>query len=141
MTLHWHARSIADLPDIATALLAQIGNRRIITFTGNMGAGKTTFIKVLCQQLGVVDAVSSPTYSLANEYHTAKQEKVFHLDLYRLNDIDEAMHIGIEEYLYADAYCLIEWAEIIVPLLPDDVVRVSIQLDDAQQGRLFVVEL
>lgn len=140
MTLHWHARSIDDLPNIAAALLEQIGNRHIIAFAGNMGAGKTTFIKVLCQQLGVTDVVSSPTYSLANEYHTT-QEKVFHLDLYRLNDIDEAIHIGIEEYLYADAYCFIEWAAVIAPLLPDDVVRVSIQLDEAQQGRLFVAEL
>lgn len=120
--------SIEDLTKVANKLLQFAGERKIMTFSGEIGAGKTTFIQQLCAQLGVKESVTSPTFALANVYMTAENGEIYHLDLYRLKNKQEALDIGIEEYLYEDRYCFIEWPEVISDLLPDDLVHISIEL-------------
>jgi tRNA threonylcarbamoyladenosine biosynthesis protein TsaE len=109
---------VYDLKDLdsAAARVAADLHRRIVLFRGEMGAGKTTFIKALCRQLGAKDDMSSPTYSLANEYHI-KGGKIYHLDLYRLRSVEEALDMGIEDYLFDSSYCFVEWPDLIKPLL------------------------
>ena len=92
-----------------------------------MGAGKTTFIKALCAELGVTDEVSSPTFSLVNEYHTSSGEKIYHFDFYRIENEEEVYDIGYEEYLYSGHRCFIEWPEMIGGLVPEDAVTIRIE--------------
>ena len=101
---------------------------RVFAFYGQMGAGKTTFIKKLCEEMGTMDVVNSPTFAIVNVYDVEQpyQGEVYHFDCYRLKDIREAMDFGAEEYLYSGNYCFIEWPEMIAPLLPEDTVRVKI---------------
>ena len=101
---------------------------RVFAFEGQMGAGKTTFIKKLCEEMGTMDVVNSPTFAIVNVYDVEQPYKgeVYHFDCYRLKDIREAMDLGAEEYLYSGNYCFIEWPEMIEALLPDDTVRVRI---------------
>ena len=119
-----------QLDPAAEQLLAAAGDRRIFAFTGEIGAGKTTFIKALCRRLGVSDEVTSPTFALVNEYACSPDSNgvVYHLDLYRLKNLEEALDIGIEDILDSGAYCFIEWPELIEPLLPDDVVHINIEI-------------
>ena len=98
-----------------------------------MGAGKTTFIKAFCRSLGVEDNVSSPTFAIVNEYLTAKGTRLFHFDLYRIKDLEEAMSAGAEDYLYGDGISLIEWPEVIEPILPPDTLKVTITADNDHQ--------
>jgi tRNA threonylcarbamoyladenosine biosynthesis protein TsaE len=125
-----------DLIAVASNLLQHIGDRRIIALRGEMGAGKTTFIRYLCKAMGIEDMVSSPTYGYVNEYESSFFGKVYHFDLYRLNSIDEAYDIGIEEYIYSDSVCIIEWPEIIGELLPDETVWVDIEVTE-EGDRVF----
>jgi tRNA threonylcarbamoyladenosine biosynthesis protein TsaE len=119
-------RDIRLLPEAAAALLKCFPSQKIFVFYGEMGAGKTTFIKQLCEVLGTTEALSSPTYALVNEYNAATQ-RIYHMDLYRLNDLEEALQMGIEEYLDdKEAYCFIEWPQLIETLLPLNVVKVNI---------------
>ena len=135
---------LTDLEKVAKILLSYAGNRKKWCFYGDLGAGKTTFIKVICQQLQIEDAVTSPTYSLVNEYsyfdpQTATTQHLYHLDLYRLKQIEEALDIGIEEYLYDEHYCFIEWAQIIEPILPTEVLTIHIEMmDDGRRKIIFV---
>ena len=100
-----------------------------------MGVGKTTLIKEICQQLGILDNISSPTFSLVNEYQTSKGEKVFHFDFYRIEEEEEALDIGIEEYFDSDAWCLVEWPENIENLLPLGAAQIHLSiLDDEQRN-------
>lgn len=130
--------ALTELPAAAQSLLSFAGNQKIFLFYGNMGAGKTTFIKALCEQLGVKEPVTSPTFSIVNEY-AGNADKVYHFDFYRLKNQDEALDMGYEEYFYSGNYCLIEWPEKIADLLPEHYVKVSIQLDELQ-NRLFTFE-
>jgi tRNA threonylcarbamoyladenosine biosynthesis protein TsaE len=130
--------SLSELPATAQALLSFAGNQKIFLFYGDMGAGKTTFIKALGEQLGVKDAVTSPTFSIVNEY-AGNTAKIYHFDFYRLKNQEEALDMGYEEYFYSGNYCLIEWPEKIPDLLPEHYVKVSIQLQE-QQSRLFTFE-
>ena len=132
------ASSLFELPAAAQTLLDFAGNQKIFLFNGDMGAGKTTFIKALCEQLGVKEPVTSPTFSIVNEYE-GSNAKVYHFDFYRLKNQEEAMDMGYEEYFYSGNYCLIEWPEKIPDLLPDHYTKVSIQLQE-QQSRLFTFE-
>jgi len=109
----------------AAEWLLSYPTRRVFAFDAPMGAGKTTFIKQLCEDLGCKDVVNSPTFAIVNVYDTQEGE-VYHFDCYRLKDIAEAQDFGAEEYLYSGNICLIEWPNIIEPLLPDDTVWVSI---------------
>ena len=115
----------------ATDILVKCGNRRVFAFNGKMGAGKTTFIKQLCEAMGTEDIVNSPTFAIVNVYEVdanGSKEEVYHFDCYRIKDLREAMDMGTEEYLYSGNYCFIEWAEMIEPLLPDDLVTVDIKV-------------
>lgn len=114
---------------------------RVYAFEGQMGAGKTTFIKQLCEQMGSTDVVNSPTFAIVNVYDVDRpyRGEVYHFDCYRLKDIREAMDFGAEEYLYSGNYCLIEWPEIIEPLLPDSTVYIKIT-PQANGDRLLKVQ-
>ena len=120
----------------ATDILVKCGDRRVFAFNGKMGAGKTTFIKQLCEAMGTEDVVNSPTFAIVNVYEVEElkaengkvKTEVYHFDCYRIKDIREAMDMGTEEYLYSGNYCFIEWAEMIEPLLPDDLVTVDIEV-------------
>lgn len=110
--------TLDTIDDAAKQVLAS-NPHKVILFNGQMGAGKTTFIKALCRQLGIDNATASPTFSLVNEYESASGEKVYHFDVYRLKSESEALDFGIDEYLYSGNWCFIEWAEKIPSLLPD----------------------
>ena len=114
----------------ATDILEKCGSKRVFAFDGKMGAGKTTFIKCLCEAMGTEDVVNSPTFAIVNVYEVASGEEVYHFDCYRIKDIREAMDFGAEEYLYSGNYCFIEWAEMIEPLLPEDTVWVKIEVEE-----------
>ena len=113
-----------------TDILEKCGTKRVFAFDGKMGAGKTTFIKHLCEAMGTEDVVNSPTFAIVNVYEVASGEEVYHFDCYRIKDIREAMDFGAEEYLYSGNYCFIEWAEMIEPLLPEDTVWVKIEVEE-----------
>jgi tRNA threonylcarbamoyladenosine biosynthesis protein TsaE len=122
------AFSLADLPSIAKQILQLYPQQKIFVFYAEMGAGKTTLIKSICKELGSADQFSSPTYSIVNEYKITNQTaSIFHIDLYRLNDLSEALDIGIEDYISGKDYCFIEWPELIKPLLPEKYVQVEIK--------------
>lgn len=130
---------ISDLDRIAGELISLFPTKRIFALSGSMGAGKTTFIQALCRQLQVVDVVNSPTFSIVNEYLTAKGESVFHFDLYRLQKAEELLDIGYEDYFYSGSYCFIEWPELAADLIPDECVNIHINVDDSDQSRLFTI--
>ncbi len=130
-------KHIDDLEQAASSLLEFAADERVFAFYGEMGAGKTTFIQRICKQLKSSDAVSSPTYALVNEYSLVGGNSLFHLDLYRLKDLEEAYNIGIEEYLYGGDYCLIEWPQIIEPLLESHI-KVEIGLKE-KENRLITI--
>ena len=130
--------SLAELPATAQSLINFAGSQKIFLFYGDMGAGKTTFIKALCQELGVNDEVTSPTFSIVNHY-AGTNASVYHFDFYRLKNQDEALDMGYEEYFYSGDYCLIEWPEKIPDLLPLNYIKVTIQVSD-QQTRHFSFE-
>lgn len=136
---------LQDLPKVVTAVLEQTrGGRNKLVLTGEIGAGKTTFIQAFCKYLGVEEAVNSPTFALVNEYTYFDSEAqtdraIYHMDLYRLEDIEEALQIGIEEYLYGPDWCLIEWPEIIEPLLPEDVVRIKFELETNSTRKILIL--
>ncbi len=99
---------------------------RVFAFYGNMGAGKTTFIKAICEVLGVTDIVQSPSFSIVNEYKTFSGDSIFHFDFYRIKKTVEVFDIGYEDYLYSGCYCFLEWPELIESLLPEDTIRIRI---------------
>jgi tRNA threonylcarbamoyladenosine biosynthesis protein TsaE len=115
--------SLSDLPGAAKQVLSAT-TQRVWLFFGEMGAGKTTFIKAICHELGVLDSMSSPTFAIVNEYERAVGEKVFHFDFFRIKNENEAFDIGIEEYFYSGNYCFIEWPEKIPGLIPANRVEV-----------------
>lgn len=106
------------------------------TFTGDMGVGKTTLIKKICSLKGVVDVVSSPTFSIINEYHTEEGEKIFHLDLYRLKDEEEAIQAGVEEVLQSGNLCLVEWPSIAENLFPENTIHFVVELVEGEVRRI-----
>lgn len=121
---------ITALNTVAKNLISQFPDHRIFAFYGKMGAGKTTFIQSVCKTLGSDDNVTSPTFALINEYKTDRLLSIFHFDFYRINKIEEAFDLGYEDYLYSGNYCLIEWPEMIEPLLPGNIVKVKIEVGD-----------
>ena len=127
--------ALTDLNAIAKELIESSQSKTLL-FYGEMGAGKTTLIKELCKELGTDDITSSPTFSLVNEYHTHSGEIVYHFDFYRIEKEEEAYDIGIEDYFYADAWCLIEWPENIQNLLPLNSTEVHLTVIDNEQRNI-----
>lgn len=139
MAVDFIIETINDLPLAAGKLLAFAGQERIFLFSGDMGTGKTTFIKSICSTLGVSETVTSPTYSLVNQYETT-DNTIYHFDFYRIKTEDEAYDIGFEEYLYSGNYCFIEWPEKIPSFWPEKYVKISLSIKDNDQ-RLLTAEL
>ncbi|MCC8094812.1 MAG: tRNA (adenosine(37)-N6)-threonylcarbamoyltransferase complex ATPase subunit type 1 TsaE [Tannerellaceae bacterium] len=124
ITIH----NLQTIHEAAKDFLAHMGDQTVFAFHSQMGAGKTTFIKAICEELGVEDVINSPTFAIINEYRsTATGELVYHFDFYRINRLSEAEDIGTSDYFYSGALCFIEWPEKIAALLPGDVVQVNIQ--------------
>ena len=119
--------SLKTINETARKFIDQIGEHTVFAFNGKMGAGKTTFIKAICETMGVKETVNSPTFSIVNEYEAADGRIIYHFDCYRINKIQEALDLGAEEYLYSGNLCFIEWSENIAPILPDSVVNVDIE--------------
>lgn len=132
--------SVDALPEAAEKFVALMGDETVYAFHGEMGAGKTTFIRQLCRALGVEDDLAnSPSFSIINEYRSdSTAELMYHFDLYRLESVDEALEIGVEDYFDSGALCLLEWPERIEPLLPDDTVTVEITVNPDDSRTLTV---
>lgn len=129
-TIHITMEDISGLPAAAAEFLKETAGEKIMAFYAKMGGGKTTFITELCRQLGVEDVVCSPTFTIVNEYRTGNGQPVYHFDFYRIEKLSEAMDIGVEEYFDSGDLCLIEWPENIEELLPEETLRVCIDVDD-----------
>ena len=118
---------IENLDNIRAAareFIQHMGEARVFAFYGKMGAGKTTFVKAICEELGVEDVITSPTFAIINEYEG--EETIYHFDFYRIKKLEEVYDMGYEDYFYSGALCFIEWPELIEELLPEDAVKVSI---------------
>ena len=129
--------SIEELSQVSDLLISWRDKSNIIAFYGNMGAGKTTLVKNLCSKLGVQDEVNSPTFALVNEYQTEELDSVFHFDFYRIKSLEEAFDIGYEDYFYGGSLCLLEWPELIDPIMPEHFIKVEIKLGDTDDSRVI----
>jgi tRNA threonylcarbamoyladenosine biosynthesis protein TsaE len=118
--------SLNEINRIAEMFINAHPADRLFAFYGKMGSGKTTFIKALCEELQVVDYVTSPTFALINVYETRKSKEIYHFDFYRIKSMEELFDLGYEEYFFSDKYCFIEWPELIEPLLPANTIKVTI---------------
>jgi tRNA threonylcarbamoyladenosine biosynthesis protein TsaE len=127
-----------DLQAAGRKLLKNYGNSRIFAFYGAMGAGKTTFIKALCKSLGAADLVSSPSFTLINEYRQSDGGSLYHIDLYRIKNRNEMLDLGIEEYFFSGSYCFIEWPEMIEEILPSGTVNVKITVGKNEERILEI---
>ena len=126
--------NLDNIRESAREFINNIGSHKVFAFYGKMGAGKTTFIKAICEELGVDDVITSPTFAIINEY-SGKDETIYHFDFYRIKKLEEVYDMGYEDYFYSGALCFIEWPELIEEILPDDAVRVSIT-EQADGSRL-----
>lgn len=135
----FHVHSIEGLAEVSDYLMSMREEADVIAFYGSMGAGKTTLIKDLCHRMGVTDEVNSPTFAIVNEYVTEAGESVYHFDFYRIKKLEEAYDIGYENYFYSGNLCLIEWPELIEPLLPERYLRVDIRLGATDDERIIKV--
>jgi tRNA threonylcarbamoyladenosine biosynthesis protein TsaE len=126
------------LPVAAKRILDYTSGQKILAFYGSMGAGKTTIIKAVCKALGAVDIISSPTFTLVNEYKTNKGEVLYHIDFYRIKKMEEVFDFGIEEYFLSGSYCFMEWPELIEEILPPETVRIRIAVGKNEQRILEI---
>lgn len=131
MTLN--INNLESIHDVARQFIEKIGDKRVLAFYGKMGAGKTTFIKAVCEVLGVTDVITSPTFAIVNEYTDGEGAPVYHFDFYRIKKIEEVYDMGYEDYFYSGNICLMEWPELIEDLLPDDALRITIS--EAADGK------
>ncbi|MDD4609824.1 MAG: tRNA (adenosine(37)-N6)-threonylcarbamoyltransferase complex ATPase subunit type 1 TsaE [Bacteroidaceae bacterium] len=126
-------KSVEQLHSAAQQFIKAIEGKTVFAFYGEMGVGKTTFIKAICEELGVKDVINSPTFSIVNEYLSETTgERIFHFDFYRINKVEEAYDFGYEDYFYSDSICFIEWPELIEELLPEDAVRITFKKDNKE---------
>jgi tRNA threonylcarbamoyladenosine biosynthesis protein TsaE len=140
MSLSLMVNSLADLDLVARQVLEFAGAKKCFLLYGEIGAGKTTLVKKICSLLGAKEAANSPTFSLVNEYtytEDGRRRLIYHIDLYRLDSLAEAMDIGIEDYLYSEAYCFVEWPELIEELVSEDAVKIKIEITE-DSGRKFI---
>lgn len=135
----FHVNNIEGLAEVSDYLISLRNTADVVAFYGSMGAGKTTLIKDLCHRIGVTDEVNSPTFAIVNEYITDEGEPVYHFDFYRIKKLEEAYDIGYENYFYSGHLCLIEWPELIEPLLPEHYVRVDIALGATDDERTITI--
>ena len=127
--MEFHISSTEQINQVAQQFIAAMGGHKLFAFYGEMGVGKTTFIKALCDELGVIDVVNSPTFAIANDYETALGDHIYHFDFYRLKTPQEALDFGVEDYFYSGHICFMEWPEQIGTLLPTESVRVAITVN------------
>lgn len=130
--------SLSDLPRVAEAVVEALDGRNVVLLRGGMGAGKTTLVSRIAALLGTEDAVTSPTFALVNQYEGTEQ-RIYHFDFYRIDNIEEVFDLGYEEYFYSGDLCLVEWPEKIEPLIPDDAMVVRITAGDGEE-RIFEIE-
>ena len=128
--------NIDTIRDTARKFISFIGNHKVLAFYGSMGAGKTTFVKALCEELGVEDVITSPTFAIVNEYTDGTGNPIFHFDFYRIKKTEEVYDMGIEEYFYNNGVCLIEWPEIIEEILPETTIKVKILV--GEDGKRYI---
>jgi len=133
--------NLEQLPLVAKELLAAFPDVRVFGFYAEMGAGKTTFIKALCEELNTTDVVNSPTFAIINEYRTKQYQSIFHFDFYRLKNLKEACDLGCEEYFYSGNYCFLEWANLVEPLLPKYFLKIEITVYDSKNRRLSATQI
>ena len=132
-------KDLEHIGEAAQRFIDQIGDCRVLAFYGGMGAGKTTFIKAICEQLGVEDVITSPTFAIVNEYTSHSplltvHSSIYHFDFYRIKKLEEVYDMGYEDYFYSGGLCLIEWPELIEDILPDDAMKITIrQLPDGER--------
>ena len=131
--------SVDKIQEAARQFVRQMGDAKVFAFYGKMGAGKTTFIKAICQELGVEDVITSPTFALVNEYTAGDGSPIFHFDFYRIKKLEEVYDMGYEDYFYSGALCLMEWPELVEELLPQGAVAVTIHAN-ADGSRSIDVE-
>ena len=131
--------SLSDLDEVADEILSSLGERSVVLFRGEMGAGKTTLISRIAARMGVEDSVTSPTFALVNQYEGRGGRRIYHFDFYRIDRIEEVYDLGYEEYFYSGDLCLVEWPEKIEPLLPDNVMTVRITVD-SDTARTFEID-
>ena len=132
-------QDIEHIREAAREFINQIGDKRVFAFYGKMGAGKTTFVKAICEELGVEDVITSPTFAIINEYSITSTSSplpstIYHFDFYRIKKLEEVYDMGYEDYFYSGALCFIEWPELIEEVLPDDAVcvHIEVQPDDSR---------
>ena len=135
----FHVKGVEGLTEVSDYLISQRESADVVAFYGPMGAGKTTLIKNLCHRMGVTDEVNSPTFAIVNEYVTEDGDSVYHFDFYRIKKLEEAYDIGYENYFYSGNYCLIEWPELIEPLLPERYLRVDIRQGATDDERIIKI--
>ena len=129
--------SLADINEAAKQFIENMGDGKVFAFYGKMGAGKTTFIKAICEELGVDDVITSPTFAIVNEYQSAITcDSIYHFDFYRIKKLEEVYDMGYEDYFYSGSLCFLEWPELIDDLLPEDATKVTIEATD--DGRRVV---
>ncbi|MGK7391730.1 MAG: tRNA (adenosine(37)-N6)-threonylcarbamoyltransferase complex ATPase subunit type 1 TsaE [Candidatus Cyclobacteriaceae bacterium M2_1C_046] len=139
-SVQWEYSGLFEIQEVAEKLLKYGNDYRIWLFKGELGAGKTTLIKALSSELGVIDRVSSPTFSLVNEYESESGDILYHFDFYRVKDEEEAVNIGLEEYFYSGSYCFIEWPSRIPNLLPENYIMVEIKPLDENKRELVITK-
>ena len=134
--------SLEKNQEAAKNFVANMGDNTVFAFYGKMGAGKTTFVKAICEELGVEDTITSPTFAIVNEYRSdLAGELIYHFDFYRIKKLDEVYDMGYEDYFYSGAICFIEWPELIEELLPGNTVKVSIEELESGEREVILSEL
>lgn len=128
--------SLQNINEAALKVVEQLGNNKVIALHGEMGTGKTTFTNALCKALGVIDVVSSPTFSIINVYETKNNNTIYHLDLYRLKNEEEAINAGVEDCLYSGNICLVEWPDKLPTILPEETLHINFELIDDTKRRI-----
>ncbi|HVA98569.1 MAG TPA: tRNA (adenosine(37)-N6)-threonylcarbamoyltransferase complex ATPase subunit type 1 TsaE [Bacteroidia bacterium] len=133
MEQEFRIKTLNEIGKTADLFLKTYSEKKIFAFHGNMGAGKTTFIKALCQQLGTTENTSSPTFSIVNEYKGKNDKKIFHFDFYRIKNESEALDLGYEDYFYSNAFCFIEWPEKINSLIPENTIHAHFTVNNEER--------
>lgn len=123
-------KDVKDIRAAARQFIHEMGAERVYAFYGSMGAGKTTFIKAICEEMGVRETVASPTFAIINEYRDKEGKPIYHFDFYRINKLEEAFDFGYEDYFYSGHLCFVEWPELVESVLPEDTVKIMIREED-----------